>query len=135
MKSRIGFISNSSSSSFIIATKDNRRIPCPTCGHIEDNIIDEIGHSNNEDTYVLDTPLNKIIESMKYEEYSNQRILTSYEKLEMKVLDSKISGIRKLANEGYKIYEVNVSNHDTDIIDSMNENEDPNTIIIYRYGD
>lgn len=38
MKVRNGFVSNSSSSSFIIAIKNYKDMPaCPTCGHIKNN--------------------------------------------------------------------------------------------------
>ena len=37
MKTRSGFVSNSSSSSFIIAYKENIK-PCPTCGHVDSDV-------------------------------------------------------------------------------------------------
>ena len=37
---RYGFVSNSSSSSFIIRTPDKKREPCVTCGHKEPDIIE-----------------------------------------------------------------------------------------------
>jgi len=37
MKIRNGFVSNSSSSSFIIAYKEQVK-PCPTCGHIDSDV-------------------------------------------------------------------------------------------------
>jgi hypothetical protein len=39
MKIRNGFVSNSSSSSFIVFVSRNKK-PCPTCGHLEKNILD-----------------------------------------------------------------------------------------------
>jgi hypothetical protein len=44
MKSRIGFVSNSSSSSYIAAFRD--AVPCPHCGRSDPNFLDMLDKSN-----------------------------------------------------------------------------------------
>jgi len=48
MKIRHGFVSNSSSSSFIVHVPKSKE-PCPTCGHVEENILK---YFNGEDSSV-----------------------------------------------------------------------------------
>ena len=53
MKTRTGFVSNSSSSSFIVAVKRHAE-KCPTCGRGNTNFLDEVEGANhiNDDSYV-----------------------------------------------------------------------------------
>lgn len=51
MKTRNGFVSNSSSSSFLIAVlKDNK--PCPHCGRKDLDFLDMVEHSYNSNNHV-----------------------------------------------------------------------------------
>jgi hypothetical protein len=53
MKTRTGFVSNSSSSSFIVAVK-RKAEKCPTCGRGDTNFLDEIEGATSDDSYVSD---------------------------------------------------------------------------------
>ncbi len=46
MKTRNGFVSNSSSTSFCIVFKDRKKVACPSCGHTPQNILDIINNNN-----------------------------------------------------------------------------------------
>lgn len=62
MKTRIGFISNSSSTSYLIAFQ-NENQPCPTCGYCPPNIIDVITEDYlSDDSSVLNQNIDTINE-------------------------------------------------------------------------
>jgi hypothetical protein len=53
MKRRAGLVSNSSSSSYIIAIKRGLKSEeCPTCGHKNPDLLDTLSSSDHEETYV-----------------------------------------------------------------------------------
>ena len=55
MKTRNSFVSNSSSSSFVIAYKPEtfeNLEPCPHCGYAAPNFLDEVNDSRDSDTYL-----------------------------------------------------------------------------------
>ena len=57
MKQRNGFVSNSSSSSFVIAIKKSANEPCPHCGRSDPNILGVIENQErqDEDTFIVGT--------------------------------------------------------------------------------
>ena len=100
MKIRNGFVSNSSSSSFIIAV--NKPVTCKYCGHTNDLLnqiqlseysYNEIVCSNTEEV------LKKLIEEREY----------------VKEFDKIVEKITALSIQGKQILEVEVSNHDEEL--------------------
>jgi hypothetical protein len=51
MKVRDGFVSNSSSSSFVIALKNAKREPCPTCGREYPNLMEQLYNTEGASIY------------------------------------------------------------------------------------
>jgi hypothetical protein len=71
MKIRNGFVSNSSSSSFIVAL--NPKEKCPHCGRSSQNILDILESTNGyNDTQLRWTDPTEYIEDLQQEIYSNK---------------------------------------------------------------
>ena len=108
MKVRTGFVSNSSSSSFLIAFKSEN--PCSLCGHIKDNILDKITSSCDEDTYLISDDLEEVLKQVL--PYNNptvkERIIA--------------------ASKNKTVALISVSYHDEEINDMLNN--DPNVEVI-----
>jgi hypothetical protein len=72
MKIRNGFVSNSSSSSFIVALSESE--PCRYCGRHDTNILDliESASAYNDDNRVIWTDPTEFLEELQQEVYNNQ---------------------------------------------------------------
>ena len=103
MKTRTGHVSNSSTSSFIIAFKDDKKI-CPTCGRSDPDILDMVEKSGCEDNHVDGIGTEHIL----------YMINRSYEDGEFK--DDIIKKIKPYeGKKDWRVAEITLSNHD-DII-------------------
>ena len=99
MKVRNGFVSNSSSSSFIIAYKDDAKA-CPTCGHrnSEIDVIKKAIDASEESGWKDLTPMDLVREFQGYDEAeANKR---------QKEVD-------KYSAKGYKFAEITVDQNDS----------------------
>jgi len=101
MKNRLGFVSNSSSSSFIVAI-NRKNDPCPHCGRSGNNIVDLIKNSQYCDTSIYDVSA----ESCYHEEIK--------------------SIIQKKIEDGFEVVQIDVDYSDEtlyDLVKSSNELE------------
>lgn len=151
MKTRTSFVSNSSSSSFIVAIKRDANRPCPTCGRKPANIIlliEEI------DDYSGDNSINNIEDAIsEYEEFikENQDKISDLEKgLKVQYYEAKdiptlkeenaktksmIASIKKYADDkDYNVYDISFSSHN-ETLREIYDQEKANGSIIEIIGE
>lgn len=107
MKIRSGFVSNSSSSSFIIAF--DKPTICPTCGQEINSLIKAIRCSDYHDTEI--------------HYYTASEVLKSFAKQSdngIKDFEEKFNRIAELSAEGKDIIEVEISNWDEEVRELLN---------------
>jgi sarcosine oxidase delta subunit len=104
MKTRNGFVSNSSSSSFIIAIKQTN-VPCPHCGRRDPNFLDMVEKSSDWDDNRIDA--RETEETLKYIE-DNEKGWVEAE--EYKKIEDGLSKYKN--NKEWNIVDITLSNHD-----------------------
>jgi len=110
MKSRNGFVSNSSSSSFIVAIR-NLYDPCPTCGRSGNDFLKRIEQASD---YNDDYRVNGVgIEHVLWKYNNNDWCIPSPKKL--KTLE-KYKG-----NTEWTVVDFTLSNHDEDLQGELNK--------------
>lgn len=107
MKIRTGFVSNSSSSSFVIAFKESDK--CPHCGKSEQNFLDAVRNSRSgcSGNKVQAIGLDAVLGMMLYQDAEVEEIA--------KVKNTKLE-------DGEDLAFVEISYHDWDLRDAL-ENE------------
>ena len=126
MKIRQGFVSNSSSSSFVVAVKEQISEPCPHCGRKDDGFLDKLEKSSYQidGNCVISRGKNDTIEEVK----------TNYwmDEVEEKELTDKISSY---ADKGYDVAYIAISHHDDGMRLEMQILEKSEKLVIIHNGD
>ena len=106
MKIRQGFVSNSSSSSFIIAYKAADKTPCPTCGRYDvDDFVELVRKSESDgDSSVNAEDLKEVLERLEESlEWTSDERKGEIRKVEKEV--------KKLVKEGWRVADISISYH------------------------
>lgn len=126
MKVRNGFVSNSSSASFIVAVKQGT--PCPTCKRTDVDFLDlveQIGaHADYEDTELKARGIEDIWKRWKDDilEYCGDDERKEYEVLLQLMKDAE--------SKGYKVGEVEISYRDPSTEKLLHELEERKSLVV-----
>ena len=121
MKIRSGFVSNSSSSSFIIAFDASKFCPCPHCGRKDISILDLIESKyHNSDTEVIWSDATERIKQIqnKIKKLQDQAIHKTVVKKDSWFSDcvadyeQEIKLIKDASDKGLTVAEISISYHD-----------------------
>jgi len=159
MKIRNGFVSNSSTTSFIVALNDS--VPCPHCGRIDTDIINIIANTDDYsgDTEILWTDPTQFLIDLKESRASEQEELASYKDQQdddkagyknqyfvkdlrqwrsdsIKYVTKMISSTEQAHAEGKTVVSFDVSTHNRTFIDIIDSQIESGTLtLIERIGD
>ena len=109
MKIRNGFVSNSSTSSFIIAFKDSE--VCPHCGRKDPNILAAIEQSYGNDDNRVDSQGEAVLEYVK----------SNYAFESPEILEKLNKQIKQHIDEKYTVACISISYHD-ELLNSIFKN-------------
>jgi len=111
MKTRSGFVSNSSSSSFVLALRKTN--PCPHCGRSDPNFLDMIrtrGAEINDDNMVTSEGIEKVLADVK------SYLVDPNELTQMRTALKLYSD-----DEIWVVASISLSNHDEVLVKLMDE--------------
>jgi len=136
MKIRNGFVSNSSSSSFIIGFDNSKNIPCPHCGRKDPDLIDRIRASeyanSGEATEIRSEDVNECFMDIHWYIKPDKNGNPIIEKPEDQKLYDEMMEYQKTTG---KVYSVCVSYSDIFISDLIKECEKTGTVKIFYSSD
>jgi len=129
MKTRVGFVSNSSSSSYIIAFDTSRVLDkCPHCGRGDVSVLELIeraSSSNRDDNQVEATGMANILAHIKGSYFDD-----------FKLPEQVIVDMRNYEDKKWKLAYISVSYHDDTIKDALENMLAAGTAKkIYYFGD
>lgn len=118
MRVRNGFVSNSSSSSFIIAYKKADKTPCPTCGRYDiEDFVELVRRSEGDgDSSVNAEDLEGVRDSLERSlEWSNDE--------GKKEIRNTIKEVKKLVKEGWEVADISISYHNETLNDLLHSSQ------------
>lgn len=122
MKIRTGFVSNSSSASFVVAIRKTH--PCPSCGRGDVDLLDIVEHigrgADYEDTELKARGAQLIRERWKKDKWCDEQ--DQYKEL--------YALMEEAERKGYTVGEIEVSYHDTATNDLLKDMEKRNSLIV-----
>jgi hypothetical protein len=124
MKTRNGFVSNSSSSSFIVAVKQHSDA-CPTCGRRDPDFLDMVEHMGNSDGYET-TKLHHRTAQDIWEKGEESRGYQPQNRGKSPLFGVMVDAEHK----GYKVAEIEISYHDTSTTEMMSQMEATKNLIV-----
>jgi 4-hydroxy-3-methylbut-2-en-1-yl diphosphate synthase IspG/GcpE len=122
MKIRNKLVSNSSSSSYVIAIKKDVT-KCPTCGYSEFDLLRMIDESRDIDTELLSAG-DEVKEDIKLSIQELKKSEPNYYSEDIEGYENILKELEKIDLEIYNIAQVEISNHDSinTIFEEMQEN-------------
>jgi hypothetical protein len=133
MKVRSGFVSNSSSSSFVIAFDESKLGPCPHCGRKDLSILDLIKNSSNDDNQVVWDDAYQRVQDLKEQIVDLRTEISKWgskfitvgnkiESLKQSVIEyeQEIALIEGAVKRFLTVAEVEISYHDDYILQELN---------------
>jgi hypothetical protein len=118
MKVRNGFVSNSSSSSFIIAYKKADKTPCPTCGRYDiEDFVELVRRSEGDgDSSVNAEDLEGVLERLQESlEWTNDEC--------KKEVRATMKEVKKLVKEGWRVADISISYHNETLNDLLHSSQ------------